>query len=137
MATKPWQDAELKNLFKQQKATEARFTPDFDAMWEETLQESQIKKKSKWRFSLVAAGLLLALNVGIYHIAQRSPSRTMPTARISQWQAPTKVLLPSNTTQEITQQNKASTSPQQVNYSISDWQPPSDALLPVNTVSYY
>ncbi|EAY24307.1 hypothetical protein, partial [Microscilla marina] len=76
MAAKPWQDSELKNLFKQQKETETGFTPGFDSMWEATLRASEIKKKNKWRFSGVAAGLLIALNIGIYQLAQ-SPLRLL------------------------------------------------------------
>lgn len=139
MAARPWQDSELEHLFKQQKQAEAKHTPNFDNMWETALEDTTVKKKSTWKFSLVAAaGLLLAINLGIYQMAQRSPSATKATANISQWQAPTKVLLPTALANSHT---KAKNSPSNATkqYSISDWQPPSDDLLPtgVGAGSYY
>ncbi len=138
MAARPWQESELEHLFKQQKQVEARQAPSFDDMWETALNNTTVRKKSKWRFSLVAAGLLLALNLGIYQMAQRSSPAPMSTTNISQWQAPTKVLLPTALANSHPKVKKHSSNTQK-HYNISDWQPPSDDLLPtgIRTGSYY
>jgi hypothetical protein len=139
MAARPWQDSELEYLFKQQKQAEAKHTPSFDDMWETALEDTTVKKKSTWRFSLVAAAsLLLVLNLGIYQMAQRSSPDPVSTTNISQWQAPTKVLLPTALANSHTKAKKHSSDTQK-QYSISDWQPPSDDLLPtgIGTGTYY
>lgn len=137
MATE-WQDSELRNLFKQQKQADSRHTPDFDKMWENAVEQSEQKRPRKWRFSLVAAGLLLTLNIGVWQLTQHNKSEAIQElSNLSKWQSPTKTLLPAT----LVNNHKENTTKQQAGiYSvknISNWQAPSDGLLPKSQSMYY
>lgn len=127
----PWKDDELKQLFAQQKHQESRHTPDFEQMWETTISESQTPKKRYWRFSMVAAGFLIMLNVGIWQLTNTNqPDKDVSS--LIEWQSPTNTLLPENIKNSQIAKNKDTEvkTANQSNLSISEWQSPTDMLMP-------
>lgn len=127
----PWKDDELKQLFAQQKHQETRHTPDFEQMWETTISESQTPKKRYWRFSMVAAGFLLMLNVGIWQLTNKNKPNKDVSALI-EWQSPTNTLLPANikNTQIAKTKDAQTQTTSQSSMRISEWQSPTDMLMP-------
>ncbi|OJJ17444.1 hypothetical protein BKI52_26595 [marine bacterium AO1-C] len=122
-----WNDDELKKLFGTQKVQDSRMVPNFDQMWETTLQESQNPKKSYWRFSMVAAGFLVLMNVGIW---QLKPKKNLDVSALTEWTSPTNSLLPNHLANNTLTTMNTHERSKQASMNISNWQSPTDALLP-------
>lgn len=85
-------DGELRRLFAELRAADARGTPPFDAVWG-TASTRALRRRAPRRLSQLAAAAVLLVAAGaLLFVARGRPSSPPPVA-LSSWRSPTEFLL--------------------------------------------
>jgi hypothetical protein len=85
------EDSKLSGSFRELRRTDARLASDFESAWPAASGHALSGKRRLWlRVALAAAALVVAV-AGLYLV--RGPASVRPRITLSQWRAPTDVLL--------------------------------------------